>query len=159
MKLLKAAVVLAGMVFTATLSAEDRKSGDRHDCPVGHLFCPAEGGCEGACRSICDRSGEALAAVRTNLAASIALLPKEDQARLPKGNDLDKEIIGPALKERVWARFASMNSTETHAVEVNGKSETVTCTFLTGKLCAPCVEEITRNSQKALEAWIQKAAK
>ena len=130
-------------------------------------MCPFKGDCCGECRSICDKGGEGLAAVHANVAASVKAATKKDASACIAGTckvedckecaKLNEKVFGPAVKDRVNARFAEMSKTVKHTVkDANGKETEVKCTFLTGKLCPECVNIMTKAALASL-AEIEKA--
>jgi hypothetical protein len=131
----------------AVLVAEDKK---KHECPVADLMCPASGDCEGHCAAICDKAGEGLDAVLKAVAADVKKLPQEAQERLAKDGALRKTYVGPVLTTKVNDRFAKMSEKVEHEVKKGQKVTKEKCTFLTGKLCSPCVDEMAGQVREKL---------
>jgi hypothetical protein len=143
-----AAILACGLA----LVAEDKKKAE-HNCPLADVMCPAQGCCEGACRQICDKGGEALAAVKAKVGADYKAKSKKDNPHLSGAcktagcsdcKTLLDKIYASIIKDKVNARFKAMNGEEQkHEVkQSNGKVKEEKCTLLTGKLCPHCVIEM-----------------
>jgi len=154
MRLSMAVVMAAALAAGVLVSADDSKKKE-HKCALEKIMCPFAGCCEGQCRTICDKGGEGLAAVHANVAANVKATTKKDASVCIAGTckveeckdcaKLNEKVFGPVVKERVNARFGEMSKTVKHTVkDANGKESEVKCTFLTGKLCAECVNIMTK---------------
>jgi len=152
MRLMSIALV-AALVAGGLASAQDKK---QDKCGLAGIMCPAEGCCEGVCRDFCNKGGEALIALRAKVAAS--LKEKKDKlAAHSVGLCKTKECkdcawveatgIVPVLKTKISARFGEMNKEIKHEV---GKTS-VACTFLTGKLCDACVDQMKKDVLAKIE--------
>jgi hypothetical protein len=160
MRLTMAVVMAAALAAGVLVSADDHKK-QGHKCPLEKIMCPLAGDCEGQCRAICDRGGEGLAAVHANVAASVKASTKKDASACVAGTckaegckdcaQLNEKVFGPAVKDRVNARFGEMSKTVEHTVkDASGKETKVKCTFLTGKLCPECVNIMTKAALASL---------
>lgn len=160
MRLTTLGVIGAFLVAGAALVAEEKKS---HKCPMATIMCPQQGDCSGQCRSFCDKGGEALTALRARVAAAVKEKTKADPGPHLSGACKTKEcadcqklmdgVFSPVLKDKINARFGNMNQNAKHEVQAaNGKVTEVKCTFLTGKLCDACVNEMKATSLEKYEA-------
>ena len=153
MRLTMAIVVVAALAAGLALRAEDKKK--EHKCPLETIMCPFKGDCEGECRKLCDRGGEALVAVHQKMAVSLKATTKKDASAHIAGTckeadckdcaSLNDKVFGPVIKAHINTRMAAMGGKAVkHSVkDSSGKTSEMTCTFLTGKLCSACVDEMT----------------
>lgn len=164
---LKTFAVLAAVLAAALFAGADDAKKKSHKCPLEKIMCPFTGDCEGQCRTLCDKGGEGLAAVRAAVAANVKSTTKKDASEHVSGacktadcsecGKLNAKVFGPAVKARVSARFGEMGKSVRHTVkDANGRESQVECTFLTGKLCDECVKIMTRDALDKL-AELQKA--
>lgn len=156
MRLLMAFVMVAALGAGLALHADDNKS-KKHKCPLETIMCPFHGDCEGECRNLCDKGGEALVAVHAKVAASLKVQTKKDASAHVAGTckvadckecaTLNDKVFGPVIKERISKRMGEMGGKEVkHTVKnASGQDSEVACTFLTGKLCDACVDEMTKS--------------
>jgi hypothetical protein len=146
------AVVMGGLV-----AAQEKA----HKCAMAGILCPKEGKCEGKCREICDRAGEAMDALKSKVAASMKecgcphLGGTCKESGCETCGSLQKTIYVPVLKAKVTARFGEMGKDVQHEVSVNGKTAKVACTLLTGKLCDPCVDGMKKSALEKIEAMFK----
>lgn len=163
----KLAIAVAVALCTGLALRADDSRKKAHKCPLEKIMCPFQGACEGQCRTICDKGGEGLAAVHAAVAADVKTNTKKDASACVAGTckseeckecaKLNEKVFGPAVKNRVNARFQEMGKKTFHTVkDANGKETKVECTFLTGKLCDECVKMMTKEAIAAL-ADLQKA--
>lgn len=152
-------------VFAAAMSPGWAQDGGCQDCPdsktdgakqdgcgAKDLMCPKAGACEGKCKEICDKVGATLKAVRARigekmqkeLGAKCACTAGEcTTADCTICETVKSKIFVPMMKERVSAAFKNLKKDVTHSVKGDdGKVADVTCTFLKGDTCKPCVEEM-----------------
>ena len=159
MRLMSIALV-AALMAGGLASAQD-KDKKKDKCPLAGIMCPAEGCCEGVCREFCNKGGEALTALRAKVAA--ALKEKKDalaahQVGVCKAKEckecawVESTGIVPIFKTKVSARFGEMNKEVNHEIAgKDGKTTTVACTLLTGKLCDACVDQMKKDALAKIE--------
>ncbi|MCE9584495.1 MAG: hypothetical protein K8T20_18560 [Planctomycetes bacterium] len=155
MRLRIAFVMVAALAAGFAVCADDNKDKKPHKCPLESIMCPFHGDCEGECRKLCDKGGEALVAMHVKVAAAVKAETKKDANAHVAGTcraagckecaSLNEKVFGPALKARISKRMGEMNKEVKHTVkDAAGKEHEVECTFLTGKLCDACVDEMSK---------------
>ena len=156
MKLTIVAVAVAALMGGAVAAQEKA-----HKCAMAGILCPKEGKCEGKCREICDRAGEAMDALKGRVAASMKDCGCQHLGGTCKEKScepcasLQSGIYVPVLKAKVNARFGEMGKDVQHEVTEKGKTTRVACTLLTGKLCDPCVDGMKKSALEKIEAMFK----
>jgi len=150
MKAIQVGGILALLVGAAAGFQQEKKA---EPCGMSGIICPKDGKCSGECRTICDRAGATLKAVRAKAVEKMVekfgskceCTAGECAAEGCQGCDLVKtKVLTPLMKERVQARMKESKKDVQHAVkDKDGKSREVKCTFLKGDVCAPCVESMS----------------
>jgi hypothetical protein len=160
MKAIRLGGFLAVLVGAAAGFAQEKKS---EPCGMAGIFCPKDGKCAGECRTICDRAGATLKAVRAKavekteakFGSKCECTSGECGADGCPGCEMVKtKIFIPLMKERVGARMKDFKKDVMHAVkDREGKPQTAKCTFLKGDVCGPCVDEMSDAVLKKLQEF------
>ncbi|HTF58184.1 MAG TPA: hypothetical protein VK661_13215 [Planctomycetota bacterium] len=159
-------VALLVGVGAAQERAQEKKA---EKCSMAGICCPKDGKCTGECRAICDRAGETLKAAR-KLAGEKMQAKYNFKCECTAGecategcegcSMIRTKIFAPLMKERVGARMKDWKKEITHAVKgKDGRTETVKCTFLKGAPCDSCVDTLSDDILKKLQAFTEEQKK